>query len=209
MDEVLQAQFPTVMAPRFTAMEPMTETGERFIITEDRVLFEVSRPWLHAVRAVSKPFERRTPYGPGLKEGVTMRCGPFPGEYIADFRELALQAFPNETAAWVTWDEDEKFFNFVPLEVTSASTGHVTFERPCLPAGVHLVMDIHSHGPHAAFFSEQDDRDDRDQLCISGVMSLQDMSAPVLVTRLSMLGVYTHLNRTKPCKINTASASTC
>ena len=205
MDNMLQRQFPTVMAPRFTDMEPMTETGERFILTADKLLFEVSRPWLHAVRAISHSFERTTPYGPGLEQCITLRCDPMPKGVLEVFIEQSRQAFPKETAAWVTWDETTKEFTYVPLNICSSSTAHVKVERPILKSTEHLVLDIHSHGAHSASFSEQDDRDDRDQLCISAVLSLQNFHSPTLVARLSMLGVYTPI---KELSWNTTSANT-
>lgn len=204
MDNVLQRQFPTEMAPRFSKMEPLIVPGERFIITTDRVLFEVSRPWLHAVRAISQPFERPTPYGQGLDERITLRCNPIPKAVMDVFVEQSRQAFPKETAAWVTWDESTKEFTYVALQVESSSEGHVTFVRPCLRTGEHLVLDIHSHGAHRAYFSDQDDRDDRDQLCISAVLSLQNPDKPTLVARLSMLGVFTPI---KELSWNTTSVS--
>ncbi len=204
MDKVLHNQFPTLMAPRFTDMEPMATSGERFIITSDRILFEVSRPWLHAVRAISPSFERTTPYGHGLAEGIKLRCSPIPKGVLDVFIEQSRQVFPKETAAWVTWDESTEEFSYVALKIESSSNGHVTFERPCLRSGEHLVLDIHSHGAYPAFFSEQDDRDDRDQLCISAVLSLQNPDSPALVARLSMLGVFTPI---KELSWNTTSAN--
>ena len=193
MDSVLQRQFPTVMAPRYQVMEPMNESGERFIIAGDKLLFEVSRPWLHAVRVISNGFDRQTPYGDGLPEGVTLRCGPIPKGALDVFIEQSRQAFPKETAAWMTWDESTKEFTYVALKIESSSNEHVTFERPLLASTEHVVLDIHSHGAYPAFFSKQDDLDDKDQLCVSAVLSLQNPDRPDLVARLSMLGVYTPL----------------
>jgi PRTRC genetic system protein A len=191
MDNLLQIQFPTVMAPRFSQMQPLTVTGERFIIAGERLLFEVSRPWLHAVRSISEKFERSTPYGAGLEEGITLRCPPVPPELLNQFIDEAYAAFPNETAAWVTWDEATNVFTYWELVIESSSPRHVTFQRPRLKSSEHLVLDIHSHGAFAAFFSAQDDADDKDQLCISAVLSLQNPDKPIFVARLSMMGVYT------------------
>jgi PRTRC genetic system protein A len=191
MDSVLQSQFPTVMAPRYSDMQALTHSGERFIMTGDRLLFEVSRPWLHAVRSISERFERSTPYGVGLAEVITLRCPPLPAALLNQFIGQAHAAFPNETAAWVIWNEATNGFTYWELDIESSSPGHVTFQRPRLKSTEHLVLDIHSHGAYPAFFSSQDDTDDRDQLCISAVLSLQNPDKPTFVARLSMLGVYT------------------
>lgn len=191
MDKVLQTEFPTVMAPSFSQMQPMEKTGERFIITRDRLLFEVSRPWLHAVRAISERFERSTPYGVGLTECITLRCPPLPIVLLNQFVGEAHAAYPDETAAWVTWDEVTNGFTYWELVIESSSPGHVTFKRPRLKSTEHLVLDIHSHGAHPAFFSAQDDADDKGQLCISAVLSLQNPDKPAFKARLSMLGVFT------------------
>lgn len=190
MDNTLQSQFPTVMAPRFSEMQPMTNTGERFIIAGNRLLFEVSRPWVHAVRSISDTFQRSTPYGVGLKEGITLRCQSIPQALLSEFIDQARAAFPKETAAWISWDETDHEFTYWEPIIESSSNDHVSFQRPRLSSHEHLVLDIHSHGAHEAYFSAQDDADDKDQLCISAVLSLQNPDNPAFVARLSMLGVY-------------------
>lgn len=190
MDAFIQKAFPTVLAPRFSEFEPMTATGERFVLTSRRLMFEVSRPWLHAVRCISGDFERVTPYGDPLPEVMTLRCGSVPKELFARFIGQARDATPNETAAWVVWDESIREFEYMPLHAISASPVRVHFERPVLPLDVHLVMDIHSHVDDSAEFSATDDGDDADQLCISVVVGRVNQKQPVTVARLSMLGVY-------------------
>lgn len=193
MDAYLQRNFPTVLAPRFSALAPMTEPGERFVLTSSKLLFEVSRPWLHAVHAISKDFDRKTPYGEGLPEGIELKFGAIPKEMLEQFIELARLAFPLETAAWIVWNEDSGDFNLMPLKAISSSANHVHFERPTLPGGQHLVMDIHSHGEAEAFFSSTDDQDDIDQLCVSAVVGRVNSPTPMVIARLSMLGVYKRL----------------
>lgn len=193
MDEYLQRNFPTILAPRFAALAPMTEPGERFILTSAKLLFEVSRPWLHAVHPISNDFDRMTPYGEGLPEGIELKCGSIPKEMLEQFIEQSRQAFPLETAAWVVWNEQTKVFNLMPLKAISSSADHVHFERPALPGGQHLVMDIHSHGETEAFFSSTDDQDDIDQLCVSAVVGRVNSPTPMVIARLSMLGVYKRL----------------
>lgn len=190
MDDIIQRQFPTVLAPRFSELEPMTESGERFVLAGDRLAFEVSRPWLHAVCTISETFKRPTPYGAGLPDGVTLRCGPIPKTLLDQFLDQALTAYPCETAAWIVWSEEHREFVYILLRIVSASNDHVEFERPLLQAGMHLVMDIHSHGAFPAFFSTQDDKDDKDQLCISAVVGKVNDPKPVIIARLSMLGVF-------------------
>lgn len=190
MDAIIQRQFPTVLAPRFSELEPMTATGERFVLAGDRLAFEVSRPWLHAVYGISDNFKRPTPYGAGLPDGVTLRCGPIPKALLDQFLDQARAAYPCETAAWIVWSEANRAFFYVLLDIVSAGNGHVHFQRPTLPTGMHLVMDIHSHGAYPAFFSAQDDKDDKDQLCISAVVGQVNDPKPVVLARLSMLGIF-------------------
>lgn len=190
MDEIIQRQFPTVMAPRFTELEPMIATGERFVLASDRVALEVSRPWLHAVCGISGNFKRTTPYGAGLPDGMTLRCGPIPKSLLDQFLDQARTAYPLETAAWIVWSEITLAFSYVPLHIIAATIERVEFERPLLPGGIHLVMDIHSHGQYSAFFSTQDDLDDKDQLCISAVVGKVNDRKPVILARLSMLGAF-------------------
>ena len=193
MDEVLQKAFPTVLAPRFQPFDPLQETGDRFVLTRSRLIFEVSRPWLYATKAISTDFGRPTPYGEGPAESVTMRCGPIPKKLIQRFHQQAQTVFPLETAAWFVWDEVTKDFTYLPLSVFSSGVAHVSFDRPALPLGTHLVMDIHSHGAYPAFFSPTDDQDDKDQLCISTVLGNVNQPTPTMATRLCMLGIYVPL----------------
>lgn len=193
MDAVIQSQFPTVLAPRFATLGPLETTGDRFILTSHQVLLEVSRPWLHAIQAISAPFLRPTPYGAGPRPGIKLRCGPVPKTLLDRFVLQARAATPLETAAWIVWDAETFEFQYLPLGNVSVSAGHVTFERPQLGNGVHLVMDIHSHGELPAFFSAQDNADDVDQLCISAVLGRVSDETPQFVSRLSMLGVAINL----------------
>lgn len=193
MDAIIQSQFPTVLAPRFAALAPMEGTGDRFILTAHQVLMEVSRPWLHAVQPISALFARPTPYGEGPKPGINLRCGPVPKAMLDRFVQQARAATPLETAAWIVWDAKAREFQYLPLSNISVSAGHVKFDRPRLPDGVHLVMDIHSHGELGAFFSPQDDADDADQLCLSAVVGRVSDATPQFVSRLSMLGIAVNL----------------
>ncbi|ABE47360.1 PRTRC system protein A [Polaromonas sp. JS666] len=193
MDAIIQSQFPTVLAPRFEALSPLETTGDRFILTRHQVLMEVSRPWLHAIQAISAPFARQTPYGAGPRLGIKLRCGPVPKALLDRFVLQARAATPMETAAWIVWEAETCQFRYLPLANISVSAGHVKFERPQLEDGVHLVMDIHSHGELPAFFSEQDNADDADQLCISAVLGRVSDETPQFVSRLSMLGVAVNL----------------
>lgn len=190
MDHVIHANYPTIMAPRFSVLEPMRNTGERYVVTSRRLMFEVSRPWLHAIKAISEDFMKSTPYGENLPESITLRCGAVPSELLGRFIEQARAAAPIETAAWIVWNQETKVFAYLPLAIKSATPAHVHFERPALPLGTHLVMDIHSHGHANAFFSKVDDADDADQLCMSVVVGRVNQPQPEMVARLSMLGVY-------------------
>lgn len=190
MDEILQRSFPTVLAPRFAQLQSLTVTGERFVLSSTKLMFEVSRPWLHAIRAISAPFDRMTPYGEAPAEVVTLRCGPVPKRLLDQFHEQSRLALPRETAAWIVWNENDGQFAYRELRTLSSDSLHVHFDRPALSSGWHLVMDIHSHGAHEAFFSHTDDADDIDQLCVSVVVGRVDQPMPSMVARLSMLGVY-------------------
>lgn len=190
MDEVLQKAFPTVLAPRFQPFAPLDVTGDRFVLSRTRVLFEVCRPWLYAVKAISNSLMRSTPYGDGPEETVKLRCGPIPRVLLEEFRQQAKNAFPLETAAWIVWNDKTGHFGLKSLVELSSTADRVAFERPVLPLGNHLVIDIHSHGSEAAFFSPTDDEDDKDQLCISVVLGNVDRDIPSMVARLCMLGVF-------------------
>lgn len=170
LDKVLQAQFPTVLMPKFEAWQPLQSTGDRFILGANALKMEISRPWLHAVLDLTPAgFARGLPYGAAPQDSLTYRCNAIPRSLLREFEERAAQACPNEIGAWVVWNESSGEFSLLELPVISHGPEHLDYETPQLPNGCWLVMDIHSHGHGAAFFSPKDNRDDAGAVKLAAV----------------------------------------
>lgn len=191
LDELMQKQFPTVIAPKFgSPLAPLAVNGERFILCGDAIKMEIRRPWVHAVVPVSgAPFFRKLPYGPGPDYKVKLLCGPLPTEMLERFASESVAALPNEHAAWITWREDSKEFFYRSLHVKSHSPSHIDYDRPALDAGEWLVVDIHSHGRERAFFSLRDEGDDFGELRVSMVLGHVDRPVRSYATLARCLGV--------------------
>ena len=189
LDLTIQNQCPTVVAPKYQEFAPLETIGHRFITASDGLWVEIHRPWVHIVWPVALSNGIAMPYGK-LQRCIRLECGRLPADIIAKFEEDAKAASPNEIAAWVAWNEKTRLFAYLPLQAISAGTGHIHYTRPQLPEGEHLVIDLHSHGNHPAFFSQTDDKDDAGEVKFSIVVGSPSGSfGTVKKIRLCALGL--------------------
>lgn len=193
-DQYLQQLVPTVMVPRFEQLQPLETSGHRYLACAAGLKLEIRRPWLHAIVTVAANLGPELPYGAGPSDKVELTCGVIPRELLQAFVEHARAALPNEVQAWVVWNEAADEFELQILQALSASPGHINYNRPNLPLGTWQVMDIHSHGIAAAFFSEQDDRDDQGEIKLAAVVGSLLPGRYDLVARGVMLGNFVDLS---------------
>lgn len=73
-----------------------------------------------------------------------------------------------EAMAHILWNEEKGYFISIPTQTVGAAS--VTYQNDNIEPGDMVVVDIHSHNSMGAFFSGTDNRDDKDRICISGVM---------------------------------------
>lgn len=188
-DQIIQEHVPTVMAPRFNALPPLDKIGHRFIVAANGLWLEVNRHWLHVSLPVSPPASVTVPYGL-IEKKIEIRCPAIPVAFLREFYAAAKSAFPNECAAWVTYNHVTGDFKLRHLEAISEGPGHIDVTRPKLSEGEELVLDLHSHGQHPAFFSSDDDRDDFGEVKLSGVLGNVHEENPTWKIRLCVLGHY-------------------
>lgn len=169
LDRVLQNTTPTVMVPLHGRLAPMQEPGHRFLAAQNGLWLEVLRAWCHIIWPLSTQTIVAMPYG-SLEKYMQLVFQKIPQELIALFIEDARKTAPVETAAWITWDQNTNLMAYQRLEPLSADRNEIKFNRPALPEGVHLVVDLHSHGDAPAFFSPKDNKDDRGEVKIAGVV---------------------------------------
>lgn len=167
IDTVLQSVTPTVMVPRHEPFQPLQTNGHRFLAASDGLWLEAKRPWLYLCWRLSEQTTVAMPYGT-LQQTLVVQ--PVQSDLMDEFIAMAKNAYPLECAAWVVWDENSGEQELVPMVPTVATVASVQFERPRLKEGQHLLLDLHSHGTLAAFFSSEDNRDDRGEFKLAGVL---------------------------------------
>lgn len=151
-DAILHAACPLVMAPTFGAFVPLQATGKRLVGAADGLYLEARSPalhWLLRLNAVPMPYGRLTPF-------LRLANGPVPMALLYRLADLAREASPNEIAFGI--QTDGPGYSLVVPEIDTASPVHVTYQDAF--DADRLVLDIHSHGEGAAFFSETDDASD-------------------------------------------------
>lgn len=128
--------------------------GQRRLVCAANGLYAEARsPALHLRSLIGAGM---TPYGQA-DEIVRPAAGPVPLGLISQF-VAAAQATPQQEIAGVI-ELAEGGYALRLLGPISASAGHVSYSDSDVDDD-RLVIDLHSHGPHAAYFSSQDDRSD-------------------------------------------------
>lgn len=186
MDATIQGMFPTVIMPREGTLEPATKNGTRYVVAGDGLWREVMLPWVTVMHKIANS-DLVLPYG-AAEEAVVIKCGPIPSDLRSKFVQDAKAAMPNEMAAAVIWNSNDHSWRYEMRENTTASTAHVDYREVHLGDGEFLVLDLHSHGTFSAFFSQEDDRDDKGSMKFSGVIGNLNSGNMTSVLRLNMLG---------------------
>ena len=186
MDEALLQAFPLLAASTAGEQEPAAAFGTRYLVGREGVSREITLPWIR-VRQLIAPSALPLPYGQ-LGNAVEFRCGPLPSAMLRAFVADAKQAQLLEIAGVFLWNETDGSWRYARRESKSASTAHVAYDEVRPAQGEHLVVDVHSHGLHAAFFSAADDIDDAGSMKVSLVLGNLDRERPSTKMRLCMAG---------------------
>ncbi len=192
LDMATFAAAPVAAVPKFSAFAPLAENGHRFLLAEGGTFLEARRPWLHFIHRIGERAESvRIPYGP-LESKFELGFGRL-GQALPQLKEFAAYAMaesPIEAAGSLIWNHKTQEWSLKYPEVTSATTGSISYAQVELGEDESLVVDLHSHGAHPAFFSEADNADDAGSVKIAGVFGSLDQAAPTVAFRLCVLGVY-------------------
>ncbi len=187
-DFALQAVLPTVMVPGFSDFKELDEPGSRLLMAGNGVWLEVYRAWMYMRERISHipvpvPYGMVTPvmYFPFIKP---------PRSPVSQFIEEARARLPNECAAWITWNEVTGAWKLKMLNENSSGTMYVKTILPVLDDGEHMVIDVHSHGRLPAFFSDEDNRDDRGECKIAGVVGNLDTTNITAKFRVCANGLF-------------------
>ena len=191
-DVALQSVMPSVMVPRFTELEELDTPGNRILIASNGIWLEVCRAWIYARVQIAAPLPIHTPYGE-VNKVLRFGFGKLPSTLIAQFIDQARNRCPDECAAWVVWNQRTNAWRLLMLEETSVSPGHVTVNLPTLGEDEHMVIDLHSHGLTEAFFSRTDNKDDRGDVKIAGVVGNLNNTEVAACFRLCANGMFVPL----------------
>jgi PRTRC genetic system protein A len=151
LDAAIQSSCPTVLAPHQGELPPL-RAGKRLILAADGLYLEVRSTSLHVLQRIAV---LQTPYGT-VAPFVRLACGPIPRDLLRRATEAA--AATRVEVAFAIVADGQGGYALVQPEVHSASASHITY-ADALPDDL-LVLDIHSHGEGAAFFSSTDNASD-------------------------------------------------
>jgi PRTRC genetic system protein A len=193
LDLATFAAAPVAAVPRHCEFAPLVDNGHRFLLAEGGLYLEVRRPWLHFIHRVGEQDKAvRIPYGP-IASKLELGFGRL-GTALPQMKEFATYAMvesPIEAAASLLWNHKTSEWSLkYPAVIGAATSGSISYEQVVVGEDESLVVDLHSHGAHAALFSDTDDADDAGSVKICGVFGSLDKDVQTVVFRLCVLGVY-------------------
>lgn len=191
-DAALQTLTPSVMVPKFSQLNNLEEAGHRFLLGHDGLWMEVKRPWLELCVPLAQQWVVPMPYGQ-VTEKMQFKFGKLPQVYLWAFLQEARNHLPNECAAWFIWNKVDNTMRMEMLVANFASSGSINYQCPVLERDEHFVADIHSHGTAHAFFSFQDNEDDKTEVKIAAVLGNVDQAVPTMRARLCANGYFIDL----------------
>lgn len=187
-DAAIQAVTPVVVAPRFGAMDPIGDNGQRYVVARDGLYLEIRRPFIHMTLPCSG-VGAVTPYGEA-RARIQLLCGRVPRELLERFKVEAAMAAPDEHAAVLTWNQHTRAWRYGEVASSGVSSVSIDYRHPELDPGQWVVVDMHSHGCARAGFSGTDDKDDQGAVKISLVVGNCDVEPMSVEQRICALGMF-------------------
>lgn len=189
-DAALQSMTPTVMVPRFAPFEPLSQTGQRLLMAGNGLWLEVNLPWIYIRALVAPKAAVPVPYG-DVEAELRFGFDRLPRSMVSQFIEVARERCPNECAAWVVWNQASNEMRLLMLDdEISVGRGHVDVNLPVLEEGEHMILDLHSHGENPAFFSRTDNKDDKGDFKVAGVIGNLNQEEVTTAFRLCVNGMF-------------------
>jgi PRTRC genetic system protein A len=194
-DIALQQSAPVVTVPRYGGFTPLTENGHRFLVTGDGLWLEARRPWLYLrVPLVA----RKRSHALWLRgRELSLTFGKIPRIWSSTSTGMPLIGVPRMRRLDRVECRHRRDAAGIFGEVSSGCS-HVRYTRPVLGDDEHLVVDLHSHGQLSAFFSTEDDRDDRGEFKIAGVLGNCDRGQCSTAFRFCANGLFLPWHSIRP-----------
>lgn len=169
MNAALLSTLPVTICPPSGGLPGFATSDEacRLVVANDGVWLQARTA---ALQAAIKVYSRgpynlpTTPFGAVAQGGEDilveyLRTPDF--DWLGRFLREARRHWPNECAGFVIYDGTFDAWRLAVTENYSVSKGHVHYRPPSLSNSEIVVMDLHSHGGGASFFSSADDEDDQ------------------------------------------------
>ena len=106
---------------------------------------------------------------------------------LATMPMIVMAQLPNEVAAAMVWNSTLDEWRLAARESITANGGYVSYREVELQDGEELIVDLHSHGHHPAYFSEIDNNDDFGSIKIAAVMGCVGSESTEIVARLMLI----------------------
>lgn len=152
LDAAIQAATPALMVPHDGELPELLVGRKRFLLAADGIYLDVASAAMRArLRVATMPM----PYGP-VTPFISLVDGTMPAKLLQDAITTAI-AHPSVEVAFGIEASDAGYVLRQPA-VRSASAAHITYDD--VLDDERLVLDLHSHGRAAAFFSTTDDDSD-------------------------------------------------
>jgi PRTRC genetic system protein A len=153
---IVLAQTPLIPMPTEGGLAPLDCGRRRYIGTRDGTFIQCR----NEVLAVTLRMDRGPlrPFGE-LQESVELKYGPIPFALFEQMRARAIAAAPSEWAGLVHWHRERECYVLTEPETELASPDEIHFYTRELDPD-WLVLNVHSHGFDAAYFSDKDDASD-------------------------------------------------
>lgn len=187
-DAALQASCPVVIAPRFGALPDM-DRGQRLVVAADGLFVQIKLDWLDCIRCLTpQGLGLPLPYG-AVEERLRFSFGVLPIRLIERFIEEGRRSLPNEAAAALIYSRTSGQLRLASCEPVRCTPTRIDYRAPAMAADETLAVDLHTHGRLAAFWSDEDDRDDQG-IKIAGVFGRLHEPRPEACFRLVINGRY-------------------
>lgn len=179
LDQSVLQTFPVAIAPHEGQLEPASKAGIRNILAANGVYRELTTFWMvrRKLHGACK-----MPYG-ALQESVEFLVDAPPDQLWKDFVEAAKLALPNECAGLMVWNQRLQQWRLEMRQPLFVSSELIDYKEPALDEDDVGVVDIHSHGHAAAYYSHVDDLDDAGGIKVSAVIGKVNQN-PEFVIRL-------------------------
>ena len=186
LDEAILKSFPLLVAPLDAVIPSAESAGVRYVVGKNGLWRDIKKSWLNAITPVAITATAVIPYGV-VTQKVEFLCPMPPQKLWREFADLAKAMLPNEVAAAMVWHTTVGTWRMAARTTILARSDYVEYAEVELQEGEELVVDIHSHGEHPAYFSATDDRDDYGSIKVSAVFGRVGTDAMEIAVRLLLI----------------------